>query len=255
MPYSGSTRIIFYLYPGTAAKYCFIKITAISIGFVPSNNALIHSRALLLYDSLTSAHLFRKDLRTGSVGGKKKGRQRVTDGWLSSTYDEGGKTWVYTWPSHKVECGVEGANVLQNERSTTTPCESGWQKSDRLMEEGTTECSLARRLWSADMTVCGGGGRGEGATRRNTKVRRRQRAGTWARAQEALPPVGSFPGSPAAQRQRNCLQCRRHGLDPWVGRISWEGNGNPLQYSCLENPMGRGDLVMGSQKSRTRLSV
>ena len=25
--------------------------------------------------------------------------------------------------------------------------------------------------------------------------------------------------------------------DPWVGKIPWEGNGNPLQYSCLENPM------------------
>jgi len=80
------------LYPGIAAKDCFTKITAISTGFVPSNNALIHSRALLLYDSLTFTHLFRKDLRTGSVGGKKKGRQRVTDGWLSSTYDKGGKT-------------------------------------------------------------------------------------------------------------------------------------------------------------------
>ena len=27
------------------------------------------------------------------------------------------------------------------------------------------------------------------------------------------------------------------GFDPWVGRSSGEGNGNPLQYSCLENPM------------------
>ena len=23
---------------------------------------------------------------------------------------------------------------------------------------------------------------------------------------------------------------------PWVGKISGEGDGNPLQYSCLENP-------------------
>ena len=36
-----------------------------------------------------------------------------------------------------------------------------------------------------------------------------------------------------------------------------EGNGNPLQYSCLENPMGRGAwwaAVHGVAKSRTRLS-
>ena len=36
-----------------------------------------------------------------------------------------------------------------------------------------------------------------------------------------------------------------------------EGNGNPLQYSCLENPMDRGTwwaTVHGVAKSRTRLS-
>ena len=26
----------------------------------------------------------------------------------------------------------------------------------------------------------------------------------------------------------------------WVGKIPGEVNGNPLQYSCLENPMERG---------------
>ena len=33
---------------------------------------------------------------------------------------------------------------------------------------------------------------------------------------------------------------KRHGFDPGSGRPSGEGNGNPLQYSCLENPMDRG---------------
>ena len=28
--------------------------------------------------------------------------------------------------------------------------------------------------------------------------------------------------------------------DPGSGRSSGEGNGNPLQYSCQENPMERG---------------
>ena len=40
-------------------------------------------------------------------------------------------------------------------------------------------------------------------------------------------------------------------------RISGEGNGNPLQYSCLENPMDGGAwkaAVHGVAKSRTRLS-
>ena len=37
----------------------------------------------------------------------------------------------------------------------------------------------------------------------------------------------------------------------WVKLLSGEGNGNPLQYSCLENPMdgGAGGLQsMGSQR-------
>ena len=31
------------------------------------------------------------------------------------------------------------------------------------------------------------------------------------------------------------------GLIPGSGRSSGEGNGNPLQYSCLENPMDAGE--------------
>ena len=30
------------------------------------------------------------------------------------------------------------------------------------------------------------------------------------------------------------------GLIPELGRSSGEGNGNPLEYSCLENPVDRG---------------
>ena len=30
------------------------------------------------------------------------------------------------------------------------------------------------------------------------------------------------------------------GSIPWLGRSPGEGNGNPLQYSCLKNPMDRG---------------
>ena len=33
---------------------------------------------------------------------------------------------------------------------------------------------------------------------------------------------------------------REVGLIPGSGRSSREGNGNPLQYSCLGNPMDRG---------------
>ena len=47
------------------------------------------------------------------------------------------------------------------------------------------------------------------------------------------------------------------GSIPGSGRSPEEGNGNPLQYSCLENPMDRGACwatVHGVAKSQTRLS-
>ena len=47
------------------------------------------------------------------------------------------------------------------------------------------------------------------------------------------------------------------GLIPGSGRSPGEGNGNPLQYSCPENPMDRGAwwaTVHGVAKSLTRLS-
>ena len=43
-----------------------------------------------------------------------------------------------------------------------------------------------------------------------------------------------------AQMVKRLLQCGRPGLIPGSGRSPGEGNGNPLQYSCLENSMDRG---------------
>ena len=47
------------------------------------------------------------------------------------------------------------------------------------------------------------------------------------------------------------------GSIPGSGTSPGEGNSNPLQYSCLENPMDRGawwTTVHGVTESRTRLS-
>ena len=47
------------------------------------------------------------------------------------------------------------------------------------------------------------------------------------------------------------------GLIPGLGRSPGEGNGDPLQYSSLENPMDGGAwraTVHGVAKSQTRLS-
>ena len=47
------------------------------------------------------------------------------------------------------------------------------------------------------------------------------------------------------------------GSVPWWGRSLGVGNGNPLQYSCLDDPMDREAwqaTVHGVAKSQTRLS-
>ena len=51
--------------------------------------------------------------------------------------------------------------------------------------------------------------------------------------------------------------CGRCGFNPWFGEIPGVGNGNPPQYSCLENSMDRGAwqaTLHGMAKSRNGLS-
>ena len=51
-------------------------------------------------------------------------------------------------------------------------------------------------------------------------------------------------------------ELKRYGFDTWVGKTPWRGNGNPLQYSCLKNPMDRGaweTIIHGIPKSWTWL--
>ena len=54
-------------------------------------------------------------------------------------------------------------------------------------------------------------------------------------------PEVSFPGG--ATIKAPACQCRRYKrcvFNPWVRKIPWRREGNPLQYSWLENPMDRG---------------
>ena len=56
----------------------------------------------------------------------------------------------------------------------------------------------------------------------------------------------------------NAEDVRDTGLIPGSGRFSGGGHGNPLQYSCLENPMDRGTwwaTVLRVAKSQTQLVV
>ena len=49
-----------------------------------------------------------------------------------------------------------------------------------------------------------------------------------------------FPGGTSGKEPTfQCRRYKRHGFDPWVGKIPEGENGNLLQCSCLENPMNR----------------
>ena len=47
-----------------------------------------------------------------------------------------------------------------------------------------------------------------------------------------------FPGG--SDSKASVYNAGDQGLSPGLGRSPGEGNGNPLQYYCLENPMDRG---------------
>ena len=64
--------------------------------------------------------------------------------------------------------------------------------------------------------------------------------------------------SPGGSTVKNCTTMQETvGWIPGSGISPGEGNGNPLQYSCLGNPTDRGACglqSMGSQQSQTQLS-
>ena len=68
-----------------------------------------------------------------------------------------------------------------------------------------------------------------------------------------------FPGGGVVKNQpANAGDARGMGSIPESGKSPAVGNGNPLQYSCLENSMDRGAwwaTVHGLEQSWTRLSA
>ena len=53
-----------------------------------------------------------------------------------------------------------------------------------------------------------------------------------------ISPIWGFPGG--SEGKASAYNAGDPGLIPKSGRFPGEGNGNPLQGSCLENPMDRG---------------
>ena len=64
------------------------------------------------------------------------------------------------------------------------------------------------------------------------------------------------PGLPQWCKESAC-NAGDQGSIPGLERSPGGGHGNPLQYSCLENPMDKGawqDIVYGVAKNRNKLS-
>ena len=90
-----------------------------------------------------------------------------------------------------------------------------------------------------------------GKTETLGRRREQKQADCKARPEQGFP-GGTSSKEPACPRRR----LKRCGFHPWVGKIPGGGHGNPLQHSCLENPMGRGPrwvIVHGVAKSQTQL--
>ena len=72
---------------------------------------------------------------------------------------------------------------------------------------------------------------------------------------DGSPPGASVPGG--SDRKVSAYNVGDPGSIPGLGGFPGEGNGNPLQYSCLENPMDGGAwwaTVHEVAKSQTQLS-
>ena len=80
--------------------------------------------------------------------------------------------------------------------------------------------------------------------KKNLPAKQETRFDFWARKihwrRDKLPtPVSlGFPGG--SDGKESTCQCRRRRFDPWSRRSLGEGNGNPLQYSCLGSHVDRG---------------
>ena len=68
-------------------------------------------------------------------------------------------------------------------------------------------------------------------------------------------PNMSFPGG--SDSKEFACSAGELGSIPGLGRSPGEGNSSPFQYSCLRNPMDRGNwqaTIYGVRKSQTQLS-
>ena len=69
--------------------------------------------------------------------------------------------------------------------------------------------------------------------------------------------MGGFPGGSLPVGTESACNAGDPGSVPGLGKSPGEGNGNPFQYSCLENSIDRGAwwaIVHGVAKNQTQLN-
>ena len=67
----------------------------------------------------------------------------------------------------------------------------------------------------------------------------------WRRDRLPTPVFLGFPDGSDSKSEVSACNAEDLGSIPGFGRSSGGGHGNPLQYSCLENPMDRGAYSLG----------
>ena len=78
---------------------------------------------------------------------------------------------------------------------------------------------------------------------------------TFTTATDGAPQVARVVKNPPASAGNGGV-IKDAGFTPGLGRFPGEGQGNPLQYSCVENPKDRGAwpvMIAAVAKSQTRL--
>ena len=122
------------------------------------------------------------------------------------------------------------------------PGKSPWTEEPGGLQSGGPESDMTERLSTACLVACVS--EGSYLVPRDSRI-------------ESYRSEIRFSHSLWFRWQKNLPVVLETGSVPVSGRSPGEGNGYPLQYSCLENPMNRGAwwaTVTGVAKGPTRLS-